>query len=248
MTPPVQAGDLEPGWSRDEANGYGPCYRRHAPDKGILRVVARGGGEYAWYLSTVTRAEAVSWARGGFSHPRDVQRDADHQVSQMRPRMFELLTPDEAQELYRKLCRAYDWGRGQGDHMLGEILSELFTQLRIQATDPSYHGPDPYEFHRAVREASRGAALEAMAASPNRASWIAWRPGRGSIPEFPGPVTAAGARPAGGGPVPGRRPGCQDGQSRAAGSPKERTVTRPAPAAGPGRSARHLRADRGGAS
>jgi hypothetical protein len=79
----------------------------------------------------------------------------------------------------------------------------LFTQLRIQATDPSYHGPDPYKFHQAVREASRGAALQAMEASPHRASWIAWRPRRPAVTEFPAPVTAAAARTAGG-PVPGR--------------------------------------------
>jgi hypothetical protein len=210
---PRRGGDLEPGWSHAEANGYGPCYLRHVPGKGILRVVARGAslGGYAWYLSTVTPAEALSWAREGFAHPRDAMRDADHQVSQMPPRMFELLTPGEAQALYRKLATAHDWGRGQGDHTLGEVRSELFTQLRIQAADLSYHGPDPYEFHRAVREASRGAAVQAMAASPHRASWIAWRPGRtdahgaGNVTEFPGPVTAKGAGPASGGPVPGRR-------------------------------------------
>jgi hypothetical protein len=218
MTTPgkaAPAGDLQPGWSHDEANGYGPCYRRHAPGKGILRVVARGGGGYAWYLSTVTAAEALSWAREGFSHPRDAQRDADHQVSQMRPRMFEHLTPGQAQELYRKLAKAYDWGRDQGDHMLGEVLSELFTQLRIQATDPSYHGPDPYKFHQAVREASGGAALQAMEASPNRASWIAWRPRRPAVTEFPAPVTAAATR-AGGGPVPGHRPAGRTARARPA--------------------------------
>ena len=214
MTTPAQAapaGDLEPGWSRDKANVYGPCYRRHAPGKGILRVVARSGHGYAWYLSTVTPAEALSWASEGFPHPRDAMRHADHQVSQMTPRMFELLTPGEAQALYRKLSTAYDCGSEQGDRMLGEVRSELFTQLRIQATDPSYHGPDPYKFHRAVQEASRGAALQAMAASPNRDSWIAWRPqrraahGAAGVTEFPGPVAARGARSAGGGPVPPRR-------------------------------------------
>jgi hypothetical protein len=202
---PARAGDLQPGWSHDEPNPYGPCYRRHAPGKGVLRVVARGGQGYAWYLSTVTPAEALSWAREGFSHPRDAQRDADHQVSQMPPRMFERLTPGEAQALYRKLVSAHYGGRDQGDQTLGDVRSELFTQLRIQATDPSYHGPDPYKFHQAAREASRGAALQAMAASPNRASWIAWRPRREGVTEFPGLVTAAAARP-GGGPVPGRRP------------------------------------------
>lgn len=225
MTTPGKAarvGDLQPGWSHDEANGYGPCYRRHAPGKRILRVVARGGSSYAWYLSTVTPAEALSSAREGFSRPLDAQRDADHQVSQMRPRMFGHLTPGQAQELSRKLARAYDWGRGQGDHTLGEVLSELFTQLRIQATDPSYHGPDPYKFHQAVREASRGDALQAMAASPNRASWIAWRPGRPAVTEFPGPVTAAGARPVGGGPVPGHRSAART--AIAAGSARPRSV------------------------
>jgi hypothetical protein len=238
MTTPARArpgGDLEPGWSHAEANGYGPCYLRHVPGKGILRVVARGAssGGYAWYLSTVTPAEALSRAREGFAHPRDAMRDADEQVSQMPPRMFELLTPGEAQALYRKLATAHDWGRDQGDHTLGEVRSELFTQLRIQATDPSYHGPDPYEFHRTVREASRGAAVQAMEASPNRASWITWRPRRDAahgpahVAEFPGPVTAASARPSGSGPATGRQRVARPG--RAAGQTRPRSVRGGAP-------------------
>ncbi len=215
MTTPAGARpacDLEPGWSRAEANGYGPCYRRHAPGKGVLRVVARGGPiGYAWYLGTVTPAEALSCAREGFASPRDAMRDADRQVSRMPPRMFELLTPGEAQELCRTLARAHDWGRDHGDQTLGDVRSEVFTQLRIQAADLSYSGPDPFKFIRAVHEASRGAALQAMAASPNRDSWIAARPrhaardGAARVTEFPGPVTARGARPAGGGRVPACR-------------------------------------------
>ena len=213
MTTPAQAltGDLEPGWSHAEANGYGPCYRRHVPGKGVLRVVARGGGGYAWYLGTLTPAEALSWASEGFAHPRDAMRDADDQVARMAPRMFERLTPGELAVQCLSLARAYDWGRNQGDMALGDVLSELFTQLRIQATDPSYQGPDVYKFHQAVQEASCGAALQAMEASPNRASWIAWRPQRtdahraADVTEFPGPAAARGAAPASGGPVPVRR-------------------------------------------
>jgi len=215
MTTPVQAppaGDLEPGWSHDQANPYGPCYRRHVPGKGILRVAARGVRHgYAWYLSTASPSEALSWARDGFAGPGDAMRDADRQVSQMPPRMFERLAPGVAQELYRRLARAHDWGHNQGDQTLGDVRSELFTQLQIQATGPSYHGPDPYRCIRAVQEASRGGALQAMAASPNRVSWIGTRPRRGGVhgparlTEFPGPVIADGARSGSGGPVPSRR-------------------------------------------
>lgn len=34
---PPMASDLEPGWSGDEPNPYGPCYQRHVPRKGIIR-------------------------------------------------------------------------------------------------------------------------------------------------------------------------------------------------------------------
>ena len=215
MTTPVQAppaGGLQLGWSHDQANPHGPCYRRQVPGKGVLRVAARGARHgYAWYLSTASPSEALSWARDGFARPGDAMRDADRQVSQMPPRMFERLTPGEVQELYRRLARAHDWGHNQRDQTLDDVRSELFTQLQIQATSPSYSGPDPHRFIRAVHEASRGAALQAMAASPNRAAWIATRPRRGAVhgpahpTEFPGPVAAGGARPGCGGPVPSRR-------------------------------------------
>jgi hypothetical protein len=213
MTTPVQAppaGDREPGWSHDQANPYGPCYRRHVPGKGILRVAARGVRHgYAWYLSTSSPSEALSWARDGFAGPGDAMRDADRQVSRMPPRMFERLTPGEAQELYRRLARAHDWGHSQRDQTLGDVRHELFAQLQIQATDPSHCGSDPHRFIRAVQEASRGAALQAMAASPNRAAWIATRPRRDAMhgpahpTEFPGPVV--GPLPGSGGPAPSRR-------------------------------------------
>ena len=180
MTTPAQlatAGDLEPGWSRDEPNPYGPCYQRHAPRKGIIRVVARSGQDYAWYLSTTARPEGLSWAQEGFAHPRDAMRDADQQVARTPPRMLELLTPGEAQELYRKLARAYDWGRhGPGETALDEVRGELFQHMKILATAPGYHGPEPHKFIHAVREASRGAALQAMSASPNKGSWLAMTP------------------------------------------------------------------------
>jgi hypothetical protein len=214
MTTPARtaaAGDLEPGWSRDEANPYGPCYRRYAPGHGVLRIVACSGYSYAWYLSTKSPSDSLSWPEEGFASPRDAMRDADHQVSHMPPRMFGRLTPGEAQALYRKLAAAYDCGRSQGDPALGDVREELFTQLKIQAAGPSYHGPEPHKFIHAVKEASRGAALQAMAASPNQASWMAWRPRRHAVTapahptEFPAPVTARGTRSAGGGPAPSRR-------------------------------------------
>jgi hypothetical protein len=174
---PATAGDLEPGWSRDEPDPYGPCYQRHVPGKGIIRVVkALGYQGYGWYLSTTARSCGLSWPRDGFTHPRDAMRDADQQVARMPLRMFERLTPGEAQELYRKLARAVDWGRGRGETALGEVRGELYTHMQILETDLSYHGPKPHESIRAVREASAGAALQAMAASPNRAAWIATRP------------------------------------------------------------------------
>jgi hypothetical protein len=173
---PAAIGDLEPGWSRNEPNPYGPCYQRHVPGKGIIRVAkALGYQGYAWYLSTTARSCGLSWPQDGFTHPRD----ADQQVARMPLRMFERLTPGEAQELYRKLARAKDWGRRwgrPGETALDEIRGELFEQMQIQATDPSYHGPEPHKFIRAVREASYGADLQAMAASPNRAAWIATPP------------------------------------------------------------------------
>jgi hypothetical protein len=178
-TRPGLAGDLEPGWSRDEPSPYGPCYQRHAPGKGILRVVARGGQDYAWYLSTTSRPESLSWPRDGFARPRDAMRDADQVTPRLPVRMFEVLTPDEAQELYRKLARAKDWGRDwgrPGETALDEVRDELFRQMQIQATDPGYRGPDLHTFTRAVREASRGAALQAMSASPNKGSWISMTP------------------------------------------------------------------------
>ena len=142
---PAATGDLEPGWSRDEPNPYGPGYQRHVPGKGIVRVVARSGYEYAWYLSTTSRSEGLSWPQEGFPHPRDAMRDADQQVARMPLRMFERLTPGEAQELYRRLARAYDWGRYRPEETsLAQLRGELLEQMKIQATDPSYHGPDPH--------------------------------------------------------------------------------------------------------
>jgi hypothetical protein len=232
MTTPARAapaGDLKPGWAHDEANGYGPCYRRYAPGQGVLRIVARSGYSYAWYLSTKSPSEALSWPRERFASPRDAMRDADDQVSQMPPRMFGRLTPGDAQELYRRLARAYDCGRNQRVLALADVREELFTQLKIQAADPAYHGPEPHKFIHAVQEASRGAALQAMAASPNQASWIAWRPRHHAVTgpapptEFPAPVTARGTRTAGGGPAPARRraasPARAAGQARP-GSPQ----------------------------
>jgi hypothetical protein len=196
---PAAAGDLEPGWSHDEPNPLGPCYQRHVPGKGILRVVARGGQGYAWYLSATSRSESLSRARERFAGPRNAMRDADQQVPLRPRRMFELLTPGETQELYRKLARACDWGRpGQPD--LDEVRGELFEQMKIQATDPGYHGPDPHKFIHAVREASSGAALQAMSASPNRGSWLSMRPhGRSqrlaAAADFPGPPVVSGVAP-----------------------------------------------------
>jgi hypothetical protein len=214
MTTPARsaaAGGLEPGWARDEANPYGPCYRRYAPGQGVLRIVARSGYTYAWYLSAASRSDSLSWPEEGFASPRDAMRDADRQVCQMPPRMFGRLTPGEAQALYRKLAAAHDWGRDQGDPTLSEVREELYTQLKIQAAAPAYHGPAPHRFIWAAKEASRGACLQAAAASPNRASWLATPLRHRAVAEpagsaeFPGPVTARGARSAGGGPAPSRQ-------------------------------------------
>jgi hypothetical protein len=231
MTTPVQApsaGGLEPGWSHDEANGYGPCYRRYAPGHGVLRIVARSGYGYAWYLSSKSPSEAFSWPRERFTSPHDAMRDADDQVSQMPPRMFGRLTPGEAQELYRRLARAYDCGRNQGDQALADVRDELFTQLQIQAADPSYHGPDPWKFTRAVREASYGAALQAMAASPHQASWIAMPrhravhgPTRLTGLEFPTAAIASDTQSPAGRPAPSRPRSASTAKS--AGQPRPRS-------------------------
>jgi hypothetical protein len=91
--------------------------------------------------------------------------------------MFESLTLGETQELYRKLARAHDWGRhGPGETAVDEVRGELFRHMRVLETDPSCHGPEPHRFIRAVREASRGAALQAMSASPNTGSWLSMTP------------------------------------------------------------------------
>jgi hypothetical protein len=163
-----------------------------------LRVVCRGHQGYAWYLSTKARSDALSWSREGFTGPVDAMRDADQHVSRVAPRMFERLTPGEARELYRKLARAYDCGDGQRDQTLGEVRGELFRHLQILATDPSYSGPEPHKFIAAVKDASYGAALQAMAASPNRAAWIAAtsRHQRGERPAAAARRTASAAGPA----------------------------------------------------
>ena len=197
---PATDDDLEPGWSRDDPNPYGPGYQRHVPGKGIVRVVARSGYEYAWYLSTTSRSEGLSWPQEGFPHPRDAMRDADHQVARMPLRMFERLTPGEAQELYRRLARAYDWGRYRPEETsLAQVRGELLEQMKIQATDPSYYGPDPHEFHHAVRAASSGAAEQAMRTSPHKASWLAMPPygsrAAAAAAEYPEPPVVSGAAP-----------------------------------------------------
>lgn len=168
--PPAPSG-LEPGWSRDDPLS-GPCYKRHVPGKGIARVICRGPGNFAWYLSTTSRSVALSWPRDGFADPGAAMADADRKVACLRERMFERLTPGEARELYRRLSRACDWGQELGDRTLADVMSELFTHIQIQATDPAYDGPDPYQFIWAVRDASYGAAVQAMSASPNRLAWL----------------------------------------------------------------------------
>lgn len=209
--PPAGPGDLEPGWSHDEPSPFGPCYKRHAPGKGMIRAVDHGRRGYAWFLSTASRPESLSEARGPFARPRDAMRDADRQVPLLPQRMFEDLTPADTRELYRKLSRACDWGRDTREPDLDEVLGELFRQMTIQATDPGYHGPAPHTFIHAVREASRGAALQAMSASPNKASWLAMTPHRRAerlaATEYPGPPAAGAAaqRP---------RPGCQPAAAR----------------------------------
>jgi hypothetical protein len=174
---PGRGAELEPGWSRDEPLPWGECYQRYAPGKGMLRVVAREGGTYAWYASTKARPDALSWAQEGFPGPRDAMRDADLGAPLLPARMFDALSTWEAQELYRRLARAKDWETRTGYTELDEVRSELFTQMRIQAADPAYRGPDPRDFISSVKAASYGAYLQAMRVSPNRHSWM-----RGAVP------------------------------------------------------------------
>jgi hypothetical protein len=170
---PVLALAPERGWSRDDPLPWGGCYQRYAPGKGMLRVVAREGGTYAWYASAKARPDAVSRAQEGFPGAREAMRDADQRAPLLPARMFEALTAGEAQELYRRLARADGAARqGQAPTYLDEVSSELFTHLRILAADPAYHGPEPYEFVHAVKTASYGAWLQAMRVSPNRHSWM----------------------------------------------------------------------------
>jgi hypothetical protein len=174
---PVLALALEPGWSRDEPLPWGACYQRYAPGKGMLRVVAREGGTYAWYASAKARPDAVSRAEEGFRGPGEAMRDADRRAPLLPAGMFEALSTWETQELYRRLARAKDWESRGGCTELDEVRSELFTQLRIQAADPAYRGPDPHDFIHAVKAASYGAYLQAMRVSPNGRSWM-----RGAVP------------------------------------------------------------------
>jgi hypothetical protein len=170
------------GWSADRTSPAGPCYSRHVPGKGMLRVDAQGSPRgYAWHLSTspagspALPADALTVPRGGFAHLGDAMRDADQQAALLPPGMFELLTAGEARELYRRLARAHNWP-GDGHADLDEACHELSLQIRIHATEPGYHGPDPRDFTQAVREASYGAAEQAMNVSPNGGSRLA-RPG-----------------------------------------------------------------------
>jgi hypothetical protein len=129
--------DLEPGWSDDEPNLYGPCYQRYVPGKGILRVAGLGeaDGGYSWYLGLGKPAELI-WAPGGrFARPGDAMRDADRQLAERQPGIWEPLTPGEARLLYVKLA---------GAEGLDPAREDLFTQIRIQALDPGYDGPNPF--------------------------------------------------------------------------------------------------------
>jgi len=179
MTTPVPEArprDQGPGWSVDRTSPAGPCYSRHVPGKGMLRVDAQGSHRgYAWHLSTspagslASPADSLTVPRDGFAYAGEAMRDADRCASLLPPRMFELLTAGEARELYRRLARAHTWP-GDGHRDLDEVCHELSIQIRIHATEPGYHGPDPREFTQAVREASYGAAEQAMNVSPNRGS------------------------------------------------------------------------------
>jgi hypothetical protein len=168
-----------PGWSVDRTSPAGPCYSRHVPGKGMLRVDAQGPHRgYAWHLSTspagslALPADALTVPQDGFAYAGAAMRDADQQVALLPPRMFELLTAGEARELYRRLARAGNWP-GDGHTDLDEVFHELCIQIRIHATEHGYHGPDPREFTQAVREASYGAAEQAMNVSTNGGSRLA---------------------------------------------------------------------------
>lgn len=198
-TAPGPRVDLQPGWSFDRTNTAGPCYCRHVPGKGMLKVVALGQpGGYAWCLSTSPAGsplrawESLTRPKEGFTGPVDAMLDADRAVSRMPPRMFEPLTPGEARELYRKLITAHNWP-GTGHKDLDDARNELSIQIRIHATDPAYHGPDPHEFTQAVHQASYGAAEQAMAVS------------RSAVPRLAGGPDFPGAAAVQQGASPGRR-------------------------------------------
>ena len=175
-TPPANPRNLEPGWSFDRHTPAGPSYCRYVPGKGMLKVVAQDRDRgYAWYLSTSPARsllrpwESLTVPREGFTRPQDAMLDADRQMSQLPPGMFEALTPGAARELFRRLSGAHNWP-GDGHLDLNQVRNELSVQIRIHAADPAYRGPDPHKFIQAVSEASYGAAEQAMNASTNRGS------------------------------------------------------------------------------
>ena len=144
---PVVTERLEPGWSDSEPNLHGRCYQRYVPGKGILRVVGLGeaAGGYTWHLGPGRTAELI-WATGDrFTGPGDAMRDADRQLAGRPPGMWESLTPGEARLLYVKLAGA--------EGLDPALHQDLFTQIKIQALDSGYDGPNPFmiEHEAAIR-------------------------------------------------------------------------------------------------
>jgi hypothetical protein len=150
-------------------------------------------------------------------------RDAERDVARLPERLFQLLTPGETQELYRRLARAKDWDRlpdRPGETLLDAVRGELYIEMQIQATEQMYHGPDPHKFIWAVENGSYGAAVQAMDASPNRQSWLSMtaggKPQRLAEASARGAAMAAAARSATTtGAVPRGRLAAADGSRRA---------------------------------